>query len=56
VREAVRAAGKPCLLSTDGAGFLQDGLAADLTRLGLTLESAVPIPEDPRLALFPLRP
>jgi hypothetical protein len=54
VREAVRAAGKPCVLSTDGAGFLQSGLAADLTRLGLTLESAVRIPEDPRLALFPL--
>ena len=54
VREAVRSAGKPCLLSTDGAGFLQSGLAADLTRLGLTLESALHIPEDPRLALFPL--
>ena len=54
VREAVRSAGKPCLLSTDGAGFLQSGLAVDLTRLGLTLESALRIPEDPRLALFPL--
>lgn len=54
VREAVRSAEKPCLLSTDGAGFLQSGLGADLTRLGLTLESALGIPEDPRLALFPL--
>jgi len=54
VREAVRSAGKPCVLSTDGAGFLQSGLAVDLTRLGLKLESAIPIPEDLRLALFPL--
>ena len=54
VGEAVRSAGKPCLLTTDGAGFLQAGLGADLRRLGLTLESRLVIPEDPRLALFPL--
>ena len=54
VRQAIRSAGKRCWLSTDGAGFLQSGLAADLTRLGLSLESALRIPEDPRLALFPL--
>lgn len=54
VRQAVRSAGKRCLLSTDGAGFLQGQPGADLTRLGLTLESVLPIPEDPRLGLFPL--
>ncbi len=53
VRQAVQVSGKRCLLSSDGAGFLL-GLAADLTRLGLELESALPIPEDPKLALFPL--
>lgn len=53
VRQAVESSGKRCLLSSDGAGFLL-GLGADLTRLGLTLESALPVPEDPRLSLFPL--
>jgi hypothetical protein len=53
VRQAVQSSEKRCLLSSDGAGFLL-GLGADLTRLGLGLEDALPIQEDPRLSLFPL--
>jgi len=54
VRREVESAGKPCLLSSDGAAFLLGEPAADLTRLGISLERAIPIPGDPKLALFPL--
>jgi hypothetical protein len=53
VRKAVAESGRRCVLSSDGAGFLL-GLSADLTRLGLSLERAFLVPEDPSLALFPL--
>jgi hypothetical protein len=54
VRRALRAAAKPCVLSSDGAGFLVGPLGADVSRLGLSLSAALIVPEDPRLALFPL--
>jgi hypothetical protein len=44
----------PCALSTDGAGFLQGSLGADVRRLGLSLGRALFAPEDSALAIFPL--
>jgi len=55
VRALVRAEGRRCALSSDGVAFLY-GLGADPEALGLRVESALWIPENPRLALFPLEP
>jgi hypothetical protein len=53
VRAAVRAAGRRCVLSSDGAQFLRES-AVDPARLGLSVGNAFLVPEDPKLALFPL--
>jgi hypothetical protein len=54
VRDAVAAAGRSCVLTGDGAGFLAGGLGADVARLGLRRERAFFLPEDPTLVIFPL--
>ena len=50
-----RSSGRRCALSSDGAAYLH-AHGADPARLGLRAGAALLIPEDPRLALFPLAP
>jgi hypothetical protein len=45
---------RPCVLSSDAAAWLIESLGVDPERLGLRPGAAFLIPEDPRLALFPL--
>lgn len=54
VRAAVTAAGRPCALTSEGAGFLVGELGLAPEALGLTSQRTLFLPEDPRLALFPL--
>ena len=51
----VRSTPGPSALSSDGAAFLISK-GADSSRLGLRPGAALLIPEDPKLALFPLGP
>jgi hypothetical protein len=54
VEQAVASSEGRCALSSDGAAFLLS-LGADPTRLGISMEEALIVPEDATLALFALR-
>lgn len=56
VRAAVDAAARPCALTSEGAGFLVGELGLAPEALGLSSRRTLFLPEDPRLALFPLEP
>ncbi|HEX6886286.1 MAG TPA: hypothetical protein VF530_23125 [Planctomycetota bacterium] len=56
VRAAVAAAQRPCVLTSEGAGFLVGDLGLAPEALGLAEEKTLFLPENPRLALFPLEP
>ncbi|MSR63735.1 MAG: hypothetical protein EXS08_15015 [Planctomycetes bacterium] len=53
VREEVRRAARRCALSSDGASYLQQW-SGNPERLGISIAGAFLVPEDPKLALFPL--
>ena len=54
LERAIAAEKRPSVLSSDGAGFMQVTLGADLQRMGLNAGKAFFIPEDSRLELYPL--